>query len=129
MDNRPPIFLDSSVLIAAAREKKARRLGAATTALIRLSGRRLIVSVVTVEEVLEGSDRPDLTLAQLSADYTVQAITLAVARRCALIQSRARQRLGENDAWIVAQAEIASAAVLGRDRVAFTRLGSRYLRF
>jgi predicted nucleic acid-binding protein len=46
-----------------------------------------------------------------------------------VIQARAERRLGENDAWIVATAEILGADVVARDRGAFARLGERYLRF
>jgi hypothetical protein len=37
--------------------------------------------------------------------------------------------LGENDAWLVATAESIDAEVVGADRSAFERLGSKYLRF
>jgi hypothetical protein len=37
--------------------------------------------------------------------------------------------MGENDAWLVATAELLGAEVVGNDRAAFQRLGSRYLRF
>ena len=56
-----------------------------------LRGRQLAVSIVSVEEVLEGA--------------------------------------AENDAWLVATAQSLDADVLGADRVAFERLGARYLRF
>jgi hypothetical protein len=37
--------------------------------------------------------------------------------------------MGENDAWLVATAHSLDADVVGVDRVAFERLGVRYLRF
>lgn len=54
---------------------------------------------------------------------------LAQARRCALLQRRTARQLGENDAWLVASAHSLDAGVVGADRVAFERLGTRYLRF
>ncbi len=128
VDNRPPVLLDSSVLIARAKDVRARRRGPASVALERVKGRTLVISVVTVAEVMERAADPAATRRILQG-FAVQPITWAVAERCALIQSRAKQRLGENDAWIVAQAEIAGAEILGRDRNAFARLGSRYVRF
>ena len=68
------------------------------------------------------------TLAALQR-FTIQGLHLAQAQRCALLQRRARQRLGENDAWLVATAEALDADIVGADRIAFQRLGSRYLRF
>ncbi|MBI4624872.1 MAG: hypothetical protein HY736_16855 [Verrucomicrobia bacterium] len=49
-------------------------------------------------------------------------------KRClldSLRQSRAGQRLGENDAWQVAVAECMDADLVGHDR-AFAALGARY---
>ena len=40
-----------------------------------------------------------------------------------------RDRLGENDAWLVATAQTLDADIVGADRAAFERLGDRYLRF
>jgi hypothetical protein len=37
--------------------------------------------------------------------------------------------MGENDAWLVATAELLDADIVGDDRGAFERLGDRYLRF
>jgi hypothetical protein len=37
--------------------------------------------------------------------------------------------MGENDAWLVATAELLGAEIVGDDRNAFERLGNRYLRF
>jgi hypothetical protein len=54
---------------------------------------------------------------------------LTQARRCALIQRRTSRRLGENDAWLLATADSINADVVGADRAAFERLGTRYLRF
>jgi hypothetical protein len=46
-----------------------------------------------------------------------------------LVQRRASHRLSENDAWLVATADVLDADVVDADRAAFERLGRRYLRF
>jgi predicted nucleic acid-binding protein len=123
-----PALLDASFLIALERETAANTPGPAWRFLPSLRGRRLVVSVVTVEEILEGARDEQATVASLQR-FTIQGLQLAQARRCALLQRRASRRLGENDAWLVATAESIDADVVGADRQAFDRLGDRYLRF
>ena len=123
-----PVLLDASLLIELARETAAREIGPARRFLPSLSARRLVVSVVTVAEILEGAADEATALAGLQ-QFIVQGIYLAHARRCALLQRRSRKRLSENDAWLVATAQILDADVAGADRAAFERLGARYLRF
>jgi predicted nucleic acid-binding protein len=93
-----------------------------------LRGRPLVVSIVSVEELLEGAADETAALASLQR-FTIQGLHVAQARRCALTQRRAPRRLGENDAWLVATAESIDADVVAADRSAFERLGARYLRF
>ena len=123
-----PVLLDSSFLIACERETAARQAGPARRFLASLGTRPIVVSIVTVEEVLEGAADESATLASLQR-FNVQGLHLAQARRCALLQRRAARRLGENDAWLVATAESLDADIVGADRAAFERLGRRYLRF
>lgn len=123
-----PVLLDTSFLIALERETAARADGPARTFLPSLRGRRLVVSVVTVAEILEGATDEVAAVAYLER-FTIQGLHLAQARRCALLQRRASHRMGENDAWIVATADALDADVVGADRAAFERLGARYLRF
>ena len=123
-----PVLLDTSFLVALEREVSAGVAGPARRFLPRLRGRRLVVSVVCVEEVLEGAANEAHALASLQK-FAVQGLQLAHARRCALLQRRSAHRMGENDAWIVATADVLDADVVGADRHAFDRLGSRYLRF
>ncbi len=123
-----PVLLDTSFLIALERETAAGLIGRARTFLPHLRGRRLVVSIVSVEEVLEGATDEAGALASLQR-FTVQGLHLAQAQRCALVQRRASRRLGEHDAWLVATAESLDADVVGADRIAFERLGDRYLRF
>lgn len=123
-----PVLLDASFLIALERETAGRLIGPARAFLPSLRGRQLVVSVVTVEEILEGAADEAGAMASLQR-FNLQGLHLAHARRCARLQRRSRRRLGENDAWLVATAEAIDADVVGADRAAFERLGARYLRF
>jgi predicted nucleic acid-binding protein len=123
-----PVLLDTSFLVALERETVTREIGPARRFLLSLRGRPLVVSVVSVEEVLEGADDEAVAFAALQR-FSIQGLHLAQARRCALLQRRSRRRLAENDAWLVATADSLNADVVGADRAAFERLGSRYLRF
>jgi predicted nucleic acid-binding protein len=123
-----PVLLDSSFLIALERETSANMIGRARQFLPVLRGRRLVVSVVTIEEVLEGAADEAAALTALQR-FAIQGLHLAHARRCALAQRRSSHRLSENDAWLVATADVLNADVVGADRTAFERLGDRYLRF
>jgi predicted nucleic acid-binding protein len=123
-----PVLLDSSFLIALDRETARGEEGPARQLLARLRGRRLVVSVISVEEILEGAADQTTALASLQR-FALQGVHLAQARRCALLQRRASRRLGENDAWLVATAQSLDADLAGADRAAFARLGERYLRF
>ncbi len=123
-----PALLDSSYLIDLERETADGQMGPARRFLPSLRGRPLVVSVVTVAELLEGAIDDVNTLASLQR-FTIQGLHLAHAQRCALLQRRASRRLGENDAWLVATAEAIDADVVAADRAAFERLGRRYLRF
>jgi hypothetical protein len=121
-------LLDTSFLVALERESVDGRKGPARNFLRSLRGRPIVVSVVGVEELLEGAADETATFASLQR-FVIQGLHLAQARRCALLQRRAAQRMGENDAWLVATAESIDADVVGADRAAFERLGPRYLRF
>jgi predicted nucleic acid-binding protein len=123
-----PALLDSSYLIDLERETANAEIGPARRFLSSLRGRPLVVSVVSVEELLEGAISEADALAALQR-FTIQGLHLAQARRCALLQRRASRRSGENDAWLVATAESIDADVVAADRSAFERLGARYLRF
>lgn len=123
-----PVLLDSSFLIALEREAAAGAAGPARRFLPALRGRPLVVSVVTVAELLEGAVNEAAAWASLQR-FTIQGIHLAQARRCAVLQRRSARRLGENDAWLVATAELLDADIVGDDNRAFERLGARYLKF
>jgi predicted nucleic acid-binding protein len=123
-----PALLDSSFLIDLERETAAGEIGPARKFLPSLRGRPLVVSIVSVEELLEGAADEATAFASMQR-FTIQGLHLLHARRCALMQRRAPRRLGENDAWLVATAESLNADIVGTDRAAFGRLGTRYLRF
>ena len=123
-----PVLLDTSFLIDLEREAASGKIGPARGYLESLRGRSLVVSVVTVAELLEGAADEAAAVAALGR-FTLQGLHLAQARRCALTQRRARRRLGENDAWLVATAQSLAADIVGADRPAFERLGSGYLRY
>jgi predicted nucleic acid-binding protein len=121
-------LLDTSFLVALERETANGEIGPARTLLPSLRGHQLVISIVTVEEILEGAVDESTAFASLQR-FTIQGLRLAQARRCALLQRRAPRRLSENDAWLVATADVLNADVVGADRAAFERLGRRYLRF
>lgn len=123
-----PALLDASFLIALEREAVASIDGPARRCLRRLRGRKLVVSIVTVAEILEGAEDEARAHAALRR-FAIVGLHLAQAERCARLQRRAARRLGENDAWLVATADSIDADVVGADRKAFERLGTRYLRF
>jgi len=123
-----PVLLDTSFLVALERETVSAENGPARKFLLLLRGRQLVVSIVSVEEILEGAVDEAAAFASLQR-FAIQGLHLAQARRCALIQRRASRLMGENDAWLVATADSLNADVVGADRAAFERLGARYLRF
>lgn len=123
-----PVLLDSSFLIDLERETATRTLGPARRFLPALSGRRLVVSIVSVEELLEGAAVEGVAFAGLQR-FATQGLHVAQARRCALLQRRTARRLGENDAWLLATAQTIDADIVGADRPAFERLGPKYLRY
>jgi predicted nucleic acid-binding protein len=123
-----PVVLDTSFLVALERETAKGEQGPARRFLPSLRGRPLVVSIVTVEELLEGATDEAAASSSLQR-FSIQGLHLAQARRCALLQRRATRRMGENDAWLVATAESINADVVGADRIAFERLGAGYLRF
>ena len=128
MSRLRPVLLDTSFLIDLERDTAKGARGPARRFLSSLRGRPLVLSIVTVEELLEGAADEAAAVASLQR-FAIQGLHLAQARRCALLQRRATRRMGENDAWLVATAESINADIVGADRIAFERLGRRYLRY
>jgi predicted nucleic acid-binding protein len=98
--------------------------GVALSWLRRNPRAQLWISPVTLAEVLEGADDPEAVTAYLSR-YPWQGIHRIQAERAALLQRRAQNRMGENDAWQAAVAACMKAKVLGHDE-GFKRLGAGY---
>jgi hypothetical protein len=130
----PPALLDSSFLIALEREIASGRAGPALHWLRRnlhMPDRPLLVSSISVAEFLEGFADEARGLAFINR-YVPQTLGFKHAKKCAELQRRARKagrRFGENDAWQLAVAECAGAAIVAQDRLAFSHLGSRYEQF
>jgi predicted nucleic acid-binding protein len=75
---------------------------------------RVFVSVVTVEEFYE---KRGLEAARdLASHFAVLGLPVGDALRCGLLQTRAARRLGENDAWLAAQALRGGFERVTRDR-------------
>jgi len=83
------------------------------------------VSPVTYAEVLEGADDPVMVDKAFRA-FRWQMIGRQHAFHVAHIQRRSSNRLGENDAWQVAIADLIGASIVGHDPKAFDRMGDRY---
>lgn len=118
-------LLDSSFVIDLLNEIAANQRGPARAWAARNPGAELWISPVTSAEVLEGASDAAAVREVLRA-FRWQTIGHQQAERAALRQSRAAQRLGENDAWQVAVAECMDAVIVGHDPRAFDRLGGRY---
>jgi len=113
-----PVLLDTSFLIALERETAKGEEGPARRFLLSLRGRPLVVSIVSVEELLEGAVDEPAALASLQR-FSIQGLHLAQARRCALVQRRSARRMGENDG-LVATAESIDADAVGHAAISRT---------
>ena len=129
-----PVLLDSSFLIDLERELEQGVPGRAIQWLRSERGRRqraLLVSCISVAEVIEGSPDESHSIAFL-AHFIPQNLGHQHALTCAGIQRRADnrgRRFGENDAWQLSFAACAKASIVGRDTGAFEHLGARYERY
>ena len=77
---RPPVLLDTSFLVALERETAKDEIGPARTFLPSLRGRQLALSVVSVEELLEGAADEAAALQSLQR-FPIQGLHFAQARR------------------------------------------------
>jgi predicted nucleic acid-binding protein len=118
-------LLDSSFVIDLLNEVAANQHGPARAWAERNRGAELWISPVTSAEVLEGASDTTAVREAFRA-FRWQTIGRQHAERAALRQSRAAQRMGENDAWQVAVAECMDAVIVGHDPRAFDRLGKGY---
>ena len=118
-------LLDSSFVIDYFNEVALRQAGPALAWLRRNRGADLWVSPITFAEVLEGAADPEAVREAFRA-FRWQVIGRQHAERVAALQSDSNRRLGENDAWQVAVADLMDATIVGHDSRAFGRLGKRY---
>ncbi|MFZ4765436.1 MAG: type II toxin-antitoxin system VapC family toxin [Roseimicrobium sp.] len=119
------VLLDSSFVIDLLNEIASQRPGDACAWLRSNRRAKLWVSAVTVAEVLEGAEDMDAVREFLSR-FRWQGLHQSHAARAALLQRRAKQRMGENDAWQAAVAMEMRGKLVGHDPKAFTRLGELY---
>ena len=118
-------LLDSSFVIDWVNEMAAKERGPALAWFTKNPRCELWVTPVTYAEVLEGAVDVKATRELLST-LRWQTIGRQHAERAALAQSRSANRMGENDAWQVAIANLMGAIIVGHDPKAFARLGDRY---
>jgi predicted nucleic acid-binding protein len=118
-------LLDSSYVIDLLNEVAANQHGPARAWAARNARADLWVSPVTYAEVLEGAENVEAVSEAFRA-FRWQIIGRQHGERAALLQRRADQRMGENDAWQAAVAEGMDAVIVGHDPKAFARLDPRY---
>jgi predicted nucleic acid-binding protein len=118
-------LLDSSFLIDLLSEMAAGQFGPALSWLQGNAAAHLWITPVTMVDVLEGADEPQVVRDYLT-HFSWQGIHRVHADRVAVRQRRAAHRMGENDAWQVAIAEQMGAVLVGHDHPEFHRLGTGY---
>jgi predicted nucleic acid-binding protein len=118
-------LLDSSFVIDLFNEVADGQVGPARRWVARNPRAELWISPVTSAEVMEGASDVEAVREALRS-FRWQTIGRQHSERAALRQSRAAQRMGENDAWQVAVAECMDAVIVGHDPRAFGRLGAGY---
>src|ERR1700690_30883 len=74
----------------------------------------VFVSVVPLEEFFE--KRGHEAARELASRFSVLGLHVGDAMRCGLLQTRSARRLGENDAWLAAQALRGGCSIVTRDR-------------
>ena len=108
-------LLDNTFFSDYESEIAARQMGPARSLARRLKSCETVVSVVTIAEYYERFGREMAIL--MASEYTTLGVHVSDALKCGEIQTRlASRRLGENDAWIAAQALRAGATLVTRDR-------------
>ena len=121
-------LLDTSFLIDLSDEIAAKAVGPARH-VARRFGENAFVSVVSIAEMLEGAEDKADTV-KLLTKYHVQPLGWDVAERCALNQQRAARkgrRMGENDAFQMAQAMVSGHTLVGCDEAFENRPWLKYL--
>lgn len=119
-------YLDSSIVIPyvsaliGTREQRKERNNTKALAFIRSTRADMKISVVTFAETMRhfgGSEAAEIVLGEtFSAPLPLQKTH---ARRWARLQNRSGRIMGDNDAWVAAQAIEEGGVVVGHDKGAF----------
>ncbi len=108
------LLLDTTFVSDLDAELARREMGPAHTFFERMRKSEVFVSVVTLEEFYE--KRGHGAARELAARFSVLGLHVGDAMRCGLLQTISAKRLGENDAWLAAQALRGGRSIVTRDR-------------
>jgi predicted nucleic acid-binding protein len=108
------LLLDTTFVSDLDAELTRREAGPAQTFFLRMRQCEVFVSVVTLEEFYE--KRGHEAARELASRFSVLGLHVGDALRCGLLQTRSARRLGENDAWLAAQALRGGCSIVTRDR-------------
>jgi predicted nucleic acid-binding protein len=121
------LLLDTTFVSDLDGELVRRETGPARAFFARMRQAEVFVSVVTVAEFYETRGRE--AARELASRFAVLGLHVGDALRCGLLQSRAARRLGENDAWLAAQALRSGCSIVTRDRRFDEVVGLQVLRY
>lgn len=108
------LLLDTTFVSDLDAELTRRETGPARTFFERMRQAEIFVSVITVEEFYEKRGRE--AARELASRFAVLGLHVGDALRCGLLQARSARRLGENDAWLAAQALRGGCSIVTRDQ-------------
>ena len=108
------LLLDTTFVSDLDAELTRREKGPARVFFDRMWQSEVFVSVVTLEEFYE--KRGHEAARELASRFSILGLHVGDALRCGLLQTRSTQRLGENDAWLAAQALREGCSIVTRDR-------------
>ena len=108
------LLLDTTFVSDLDAELARRETGPARAFFSRMRQAEVFVSVVTLEEFYEKRGRE--AARELASRFSILGLHVGDALRCGLLQTRSAQRLGENDAWLAAQALRGGCSIVTRDR-------------
>ena len=108
------LLLDTTFVSDLDAELTRRETGPARAFFGRMRQAEVFVSVVTLEEFFE--KRGPEAARELASRFSIFGLHVGDALRCGLLQTRSAKRLGENDAWLAAQALRGGCSIVTRDR-------------
>ena len=108
------LLLDTTFVSDLDSELTRRESGPARSFFGRMRSSEVFVSVVTLEEYYE--KRGYEAARELASRFSVLGLHVGDALRCGQLQTRSARRLGENDAWLAAQALRGGCSIVTRDR-------------